>query len=82
MNGIGGATVAEARESVSAAELEMWRAYREQNGTLNLGLRIEVGSALVAFFANGRVGTLDDYLPKRGPQHGDAALDAAMKEWR
>ncbi|SFU97707.1 hypothetical protein SAMN05428951_107294 [Pseudomonas sp. OV546] len=44
-------------------------AYIEQNGTLNLGLKIERGFALLATILNnvhGGKATFDDFLPARG----------------
>ena len=44
-------------------------AYVEQNGTLNLGLKIERGFALLATILNnvhGGKATFDDFLPVRG----------------
>jgi len=44
-------------------------AYVEQNGTLNLGLKIERGFALLATILNnlhGGKATFDDFLPQRG----------------
>lgn len=41
MLGIGGCTLAEAARNLSAEEVATWAAYREQRGTLSLGLRLE-----------------------------------------
>lgn len=83
LNGIGGATIAEAKERMAQDELQTWVQYRRKHGGLNLGLRIEQGAALAAFCANQCRGDLDDYLPKReAADEGSAALERAMKEWR
>ena len=85
LNGIGGATIAAAKEALSCDELDLWRQYRERHGSLNLGLRVEQGAALTAYCANSRHGDLADYLPNRastaGPDADAAALARAMKEW-
>lgn len=39
--GVGGRTVAEAKERVSYAEFLDWMEYRERRGTFNLGMRME-----------------------------------------
>lgn len=41
MLGIGGRTVAQARQNLSADEVATWAAYRAKRGTLSLGLRLE-----------------------------------------
>lgn len=82
LNGIGGTTLAEAKERMGQDELQTWAQYRRKHGSLNLGLRIEQGAALVAYCANQRRGDLGDYLPRREADDGAAALERAMKEWR
>ena len=81
LNGIGGATIAEAKERMPQDELQTWVQYRRKHGGLNLGLRIEQGAGLTAYFANGGRGQLSDYLPQRTADE-EASLDRAMKEWR
>lgn len=69
LNGIGGRSVAEAKANLSYNEALSWMAYVEQNGSLNLGLKIERGFALLATILNnlhGGKATFDDFLPKRG----------------
>lgn len=83
LNGIGGTTIAAAKEALSCDELDIWRQYRQRHGSLNLGLRIEQGAALTAYCANGRQGDLADYMPARhtAAEADAAALARAMKEW-
>ena len=53
MCGIGGRTIAEAQQRISYPEFVRWAQYRSKRGSLNQGLRIERGSALLAtLFAN------------------------------
>lgn len=69
LNGIGGRSVAEAKANLSYNEALSWMAYVEQNGSLNLGLKIERGFALLATILNnlhGGKATFDDFLPQRG----------------
>lgn len=83
MNGIGGATISEAKERMAQDELQTWVQYRRKHGTLNLGLRIEQGAGLNAYFANGGRGKMADYLPQRDSAAADGdALAQAMQEWR
>jgi hypothetical protein len=54
-------------------------AYVEQNGTLNLGLKIERGFALLATILNnlhGGKAKFDDFLPKRGEVVEEAEASA------
>lgn len=50
MAGIGGATIAEAKERLGTREVARWVKYIEQRGTLNIGLRLEAGFALLAYW--------------------------------
>lgn len=85
--GIGGNTIAEAKERISYSEFLGWLQYRNLRGSLNLGMRIERGSALLAtIYANAHRKkdaepfTLDDFMP-----HADQkpiTLEKAMQEWR
>ena len=66
LNGVGGASVAEAKERISYAEALQWQAYVEKRGTINLGLRLEVGFALLAWTINRALGgkaEMSDFMP-------------------
>lgn len=79
LNGIGGRSVAEAKASLSYTEVLSWMAYVEQNGTLNLGLKIERGVALIATILNnvhGGKANFDDFLPKRGEPEEEVEASA------
>lgn len=68
LNGIGGRTVAEAKERMSDHEFANWCAYIRKRGTLNLGTRVEMGFALLAMVTRNSAGgksKIDDFLPKR-----------------
>ncbi len=83
--GIGGQTVTEAKERMPYREFLQWRRYRQKRGTLNLGLRMDRGSALLAMlYANAKSGKAKyriwDFLP-----HEDEpaiTLEQAMKQWQ
>lgn len=65
-HGIGGCTVEEAKERISYDEYLSWCAYIRKRGSLNLGMRIEAGSALVALMvnnANGGNAKMNDFMP-------------------
>lgn len=48
MNGIGGRTIAEARECISIHEFHIWLKYREKYGQLNQMMRTEWAAALIS----------------------------------
>lgn len=53
MFGIGGRTIAEAQARMSYAEAVAWAAYRIKYGSLNIGLRLEIGfGQVLAMIAN------------------------------
>ena len=64
--GIGGQTVAEARERLTYAEAVAWAAYKRKWGTLNSGLRLEIGfGQVLAMIANALGSKADplDFMP-------------------
>lgn len=48
LHGIGGCTIAQAKENLSYKEAVAWSKYIRQNGSLNVGQRIEHSVALLA----------------------------------
>jgi len=48
LNGIGGRTIAEAKERMSHVEFLDWIAYRNKHGSLNLAKHVEWGNGLIA----------------------------------
>lgn len=75
--GIGGRTVAEAKERVQYAEFMDWMTYRRMRGSLNIGNRLESGFALIAFMisrATGGTADQRDFMP-----HADAP-EASLSE--
>lgn len=66
LNGIGGRTIAQAKESMTYAEALQWSAYIKKRGSLNAGLRLEAGFALLATMlsrAHGGKADMDDFMP-------------------
>lgn len=61
MLGIGGNTIEEAQEKMSAQEFFSWVAYRNKRGPLNLGQRIDRIGALISVVHAG--GKMEDYMP-------------------
>lgn len=54
--GVGGRSVAEAKERLTHEEALQWQAYRQMRGSLNVGMRLEAGFALVATMINRGLG--------------------------
>ena len=48
--GIGGATIAEAKQSLTMDEAWEWKRYRDKHGTLNTNYLIDRGFAMLAHF--------------------------------
>lgn len=49
--GVGGRTIAEAKENLTVDEFLAWREYQRRRGTLNVGLRVEAMVAQLLFLA-------------------------------
>lgn len=68
LNGIGGSTVAEAKETLTYEEYLAWCAYVKKRGTLNFGMRLEMASALLAQVTNNSMGgkaKMEDFMPHK-----------------
>ena len=71
--GVGGCTVSEAKERITYEEALAWSAYMQKRGSLNVGMRLEYGFALLAAMINNALGgkaTLRDFMPHAEPQQG------------
>ncbi|MBK3872133.1 hypothetical protein GFL01_10095 [Pseudomonas stutzeri] len=86
MSGVGGRTIAEARERISYPEFLSWLKYRAKRGSLNVGMRVERGTALLAsLYVNAHRGK--DTQPAQmwdfAPHHDQpvVSLDEAMEKW-
>jgi len=86
LNGIGGRTIAEAQESISAVEFAQWMMYRSKRGSLNVGLRAEAGAAMIASLTanlnrkkDSKAFSFYDFAPNHDqPQ---VSLEQAMESW-
>ncbi|MCE0961661.1 hypothetical protein N5D79_13425 [Pseudomonas sp. GD03817] len=82
LNGVGGSTIAEAKATLSYAEVLAWVAYRDKHGSLSLSRRIELAAGVVALQVNrsgGGKADLYDFLPHHARPGSD--LEQAMREW-
>lgn len=85
LSGIGGNTIAKAKESVSIQEFNAWVAYRKKRGTFNVTRRIDIAMArMAAIYINSKVDSskhcsIYDFLPYEEEPATD--LNSAMKSW-
>ncbi|MDD0974980.1 phage tail assembly protein T [Pseudomonas fontis] len=82
LNGVGGTSIAEAKATLSYAEVLAWVAYRDKHGSLNPVRRQELAAAIIALQVNRGAGgkaELIDFMP-HAEQPG-ASLEQAMSEW-
>ncbi|HGO5393644.1 TPA: phage tail protein [Klebsiella michiganensis] len=86
MNGIGGSTIAEAQECISASEFNIWLKFRKKYGGLNPVLKTEWAAALVSsVIANVNRGKdtppfkVSDFAPHINEP--TLSLEDAMKQW-
>lgn len=86
MNGIGGRTIAEAQERMSLREFQMWVKYRNKYGPLNIMMRSEWGTSLVASVLaninkskNSPPFKISDFAPHINEV--SVSLEEAMKTW-
>lgn len=82
LNGVGGCTIAEAKANISYAEVLAWSEYRDKHGTLNLGRRMEVSTAIIALQVNRGAGgkaEFVDFMPHAAPK--ELELEQAIEEW-
>lgn len=82
LNGIGGNSIAEAKTTLSYAEVLAWVAYRDKHGSLNLASRNELATALIALQVNrsgGGKAELHDFMPHH--IRPGAGLEQAMRDW-
>jgi hypothetical protein len=81
LNGVGGCTVAEAKERLTYQEALDWFAFIRKRGSLNIGMRLEAGFALLAAMysnAHGGKGSMEDFMPHTDKEDG-MSIDRAFK---
>lgn len=87
LNGIGGRTIAEAKEFMSLSEYWVWVKYRAKYGSLNSMMRTEWAAALISsMIANVNRGKdtqpfrITDFAPHIDER--PVSLDEAMDSWK
>jgi len=87
MNGVGGNTIAKAKEAISYTEYLQWADYMKRYGSLNVAQHIERGFALIAHTlcvankikTNGTIPGLKDFMPHYHER--EISLEEAMRTW-
>ena len=82
---MGGNTIAEAQQRLGYQEALQWMRYRNKRGSLNLGMRVERGSAqLAVLYANAHSKNKDhkiyDFMPHM--EEPPMTLEQAMDMWK
>ena len=85
MHGIGGHTIARAKDALSYPEFLTWVKFRNKRGSLHAGMRVERGAALLAtLYANShsKAGgySVYDFMPHE--DEPEMTLEQAMEEWK
>jgi len=83
--GVGGRTIAEAKQTISYPEFLQWCRYRNLRGSFNIGMRTDRAIArFSAMYASAhsknKSFSISDFSPFDKPQV--TSLEEAMKEWR
>lgn len=84
MCGIGGRTIAEAKERLSYSEFLGWAAYRNKRGSLHIGYHVEGSLAILStMFANANTKNGGYKFYDFAPHHEEPpiTLEQAMREW-
>lgn len=84
LNGVGGRTIAEAKQRLSYPEFLSWMRFRNKRGTLHMGMRVDRGAALLAaLYTNLRVKdasySVADFMPFE--EHREPTVEEAMAAW-
>ena len=83
--GIGGRTVAEAKENLSLREAFQWGEYIKRKGSLHVGRRLEFMLGRITWMFNSYLGgkqPLTDFLPGYDEDEVEVDLETAMQNWR
>lgn len=78
LHGVGGRTIAEAKERLSYDEFLAWIAYVKKRGSLNVGMRIEAGAALVTYAVARTSGDKTAEIRKFMPHADEPANEASI----
>ncbi|MFJ4493901.1 hypothetical protein [Pseudomonas atacamensis] len=83
LNGVGGRTIAEAKERMTYQEALAWGRYIDRYGSLHTGRRLEASSAMVALQIHrlgGGLAEVLDFMPHE--QRQGLSLERAIQEWQ
>lgn len=85
--GVGGNTIAQAQQNISYVEFLDWVQYRRKRGSLNTGMRMERGTALIATLIanqNRRKDSQPVSFYRFAPHHDEpvVSMEDAMENWK
>ena len=83
--GVGGRTIAEAKQSLSYREVQQWMAYTRKRGTVAPQRRMEWPVALIAMQLNrlgGGKAEMADFMPYASTDEQELSLEEAMERWQ
>tara|TARA_A100000171_G_scaffold32628_1_gene30990 strand:+ start:231 stop:491 length:261 start_codon:yes stop_codon:yes gene_type:complete len=83
--GVGGRTIAEAKQALSYREVQQWMAYMRKRGTLAMQRRMEWPFALLAMYLNrlgGGQADMADFMPYASADDQEISLNEAMERWQ
>lgn len=85
MAGVGGRTIAEAKQRLSYAEVMSWQAYMRKRGPLCEQRRRDWSFALLAMLLDRQSGgrnEMIDFMPYDSDQDREIGLEEALERWQ
>lgn len=83
--GVGGRTIAEAKQVLSYREVQQWMAYIRKRGTVAMQRRMEWPLGVVAMYLNrlgGGKAEMADFMPYASEEDKEISLAEAMERWQ
>ncbi|WP_425049197.1 phage tail assembly protein T [Pseudomonas juntendi] len=89
LSGVGGCTIAQAKENLSLREFRSWVKFRKRRGSLHMGMRVERSTALLAMILANQARdpkkrpepyTVEDFAP-HDQDDKPISLEDAIASW-
>lgn len=83
--GVGGRTIAEAKQNLTYREFRDWVAYRDKYGHFDINRRLERGIAMIlhqGLLLKGGKSTMQDHMVFSVREEVELTLEEAMRDWR
>lgn len=86
MNGVGGRTIAEAKQNISCVEFAQWCQFRAARGTMHTGMRLEEvfgrwQANYFTFHSKSGQKKMADFMPHYTEAQRELSIEEAMAEW-